>query len=497
MTGTSPPHGQQLLDPQLPYDMGPRADRAGADVRLQQFVNDATLRKDRERVQAFQAALGARYDQARALAGQIRQHTLDHLDVYLDRFVDRATAAGATIHFATDAAQAREICLNIARRHDCRLCVKSKSMVTEEIHLVPAMQEAGIETIETDLGEFIIQLDDDAPSHIVTPMIHKDRVSVAEAFQRELGAGYTEDPERLTMIAREYLRQKYRQADLGISGANFLVAETGTVVLCTNEGNADMAVHGPPVHVVVTGIEKVIPLRRHLPVFLKLLARSSTAQPLTVYTTLLTGPRRDHEHDGPSEMHIVLVDNGRTELLAPESRELLRCIRCGACLNACPVYRKVGGGHAYGAVYSGPIGAVITPLFKGLANYPDLPQASSLCGACHQACPVDIDIPNHLVRLRRELVERRLTPWVDRVLYRLWARSMRRPLTYRLASAMLPLSLRLMGRVPERGDPHGDRAWIARLPGPLRGWTSQRDLPTPTSASFRRWWCQRNQERAS
>lgn len=483
------PQGNPLHVP-LPYDIRPRAAKATADIQLQQFVNTATLGKDRGRRAAFTRVFGEHHQDLRALAASIRQHTLDHLDVYLERFIDRATAAGVTVHFAADAAQANAICLAIAARNGCRRCVKSKSMVTEEIGLVPALQAAGIETVETDLGEFIIQLDHDAPSHIVTPMIHKDRTAVGRAFTRELGVPYTEDPEELAGIAREHLREKYRRADLGISGANFLIAETGSIVLCTNEGNGRFSTSAPRVHIAVAGIEKVLPEMRHLSVLLKVLARSSTAQPLTVYTSIITGPRRPDEHDGPEEVHLVLLDNGRTEILREGTRELLRCIRCGACLNACPVYRKIGG-HAYGAVYCGPIGATITPLFKGLHNYPDLPHASSLCGACFEACPVKIDIPRHLVRLRAEMVRGGVTRWQDRLLYRAWARTLRRGWTYRLASRLHRGILRVLAEHSGSAggsDPHASRGWISHGPGPLAGWTSQRDLPTPTAESFREWW---------
>ncbi|MBI4881697.1 MAG: iron-sulfur cluster-binding protein [Planctomycetes bacterium] len=481
------------LHPRLPFDMKARAARATEDETLQRFIFAATHEKDRGRVRVCQRAFGERYDAIRELAGAIKQHTLDHLDAYLEQFIDRAEAAGARVHFAAGAEQANAIGARIAAAHGCKLCVKSKSMVTEEIGLLPVLERLGVEVVETDLGEFIIQLDHDAPSHIVTPMIHKDRRSVARAFVRELGAEYTEDPEQLTRIARAHMRTKYRRADLGISGANFLIAETGSVVLCTNEGNADFSVSGPPVHVVFVGIEKVVPTMRHLAVFLKLLARSATAQELTVYTTIITGPRRAAEHDGPGEVHIILVDNGRTEILRAPTRELLRCIRCGACLNACPVYRKVGGGHAYGAVYSGPIGSVITPLFKGIENYPDLPQASSLCGACLEACPVKIDLPRHLVRLRRESVERKVTRWRDRQMYRLWAAVLERPWAFGAARAFQRWLLRswagsrdAASRTPE--DPLRNHGWVRALPGLGRGWTECRDLITPPSGSFRRWW---------
>lgn len=478
MSGAS---GESPLFPALPFEMKARAAAAGRDVRLQQFVKTATTRKDDGRREVFAAAFGDRYDEVRRLAGEIKQHTLDHLDAYLERFIERAEAAGTVVHFANDAAEANAICLRIAKENGCTRCVKSKSMVTEETHLLPALEGAGIETVETDLGEFILQLDGDAPSHIVTPMIHKDRSAVARAFVRELGAPYTEDPTELTMIAREHLRGVYRRADLGISGGNFLIADTGTLVVCTNEGNADFVMAGPRVHVAMVGIEKVVPTLDHLGVMLKLLARSATAQPLTVYTTMVTGPRQSGEHDGPEQVHVILLDNGRTKLLAGEARELLRCIRCGACLNACPVYRKVGGGHAYGAVYSGPIGAVLTPELKGLASYPDLAQASSLCGACFEACPVHIDIPAHLVRLRKEAVEARITGWWERAAMRAWARVMRSGWMYRMGLRAARVGTRIAAGEKER-------AWIGELPGPLSGWTETRDFPMPAARGFREWW---------
>ncbi|HEY3242973.1 MAG TPA: LUD domain-containing protein, partial [Phycisphaerae bacterium] len=302
-----PSHTPRVASPlevHLPYDLAPQAARALGDARLQQFVNQATLTKDLGRQQACRAAFGERYDAVRALAGRIKQHTLDHLDYYIGQFVDRATATGAQVHFAEDAQQANAICIDIAQRNGCRLCVKSKSMVTDETGLVAMLETAGVETIETDLGEFILQLDHDAPSHIVTPMIHKDRTAVGRAFARELGVPYSDDPHELTRIARAYLRDKYRRADLGISGANFLVAQTGSIVICTNEGNARFCTSAPRIHVALVGIEKLIPRLEHLSVLLKLLARSATAQPLTCYTQIITGPRRAAEHDGPDEVHV-------------------------------------------------------------------------------------------------------------------------------------------------------------------------------------------------
>jgi L-lactate dehydrogenase complex protein LldF len=467
------------LFPKLPYAMRPRGEAAVHDEQLQAFLRRATRTKDEGRRERMPATFGARVDEMRALAGRIKRHALDHLDFYLERFVENAEAAGARIHFAKDAEQANDVAVSIAKEVGAKLCVKSKSMVTEETRLLPALEAAGCTTVETDLGEFILQLDGDAPSHIVTPMIHKDRAAVARAFTRELDASYTEDPAELTRIARGHLRERYRKADLGICGANFLVAESGTVVVCTNEGNGRFCTSAPPTLIVFAGIEKLVPKEEHLGVLLKVLARSSTAQPLTCYTHLMTGPRRADEPDGPERMDIVLIDNGRTDVLRqPPNRELLACIRCGACLNACPVYRCVGG-HSYGAVYSGPIGAVLTPQLKGPANYPDLPHASSLCGACLEACPVEIDLPHHLIRLRAEMVEHRVTGWRERLGMRLWARMLQWTWTYRLG-AWMHRRLR--------------RGWARSARGPLRAWTRERDLPPPAANSFRDWW-RRNRAR--
>ena len=484
------------LHVELPYDIRPRAARAIADVQLHQFITRATTGKARERRESLGGAFGERYDAVRKLAGSIKQHTLDHLDWYLEQFIDRASAVGVQVHFATDAAQANAICVQIARENGCRLCIKSKSMVTEETGLVPALEAIGVETVETDLGEFIIQLDHDAPSHIVMPMIHKDRAAVGRAFARELGATYTEDPAQLAEIARVHLREKYRQAGehgLGVSGANFLVAQTGSIVICTNEGNGRFCTSVPRVHVAFAGIEKLIPRAEHLGVLLKVLARSATGQPLTCYTHMITGPRRPGEPDGPEQVHLILLDNGRTEILREETRELLRCIRCGACLNACPVYRTIGG-HSYGSVYSGPIGAVITPLLKGLSNYPDLPHATSLCGACYEACPVKIDLPRQLIGLRRRMVQQGVTGWRERALHRVWGWSLRYSWSYRVAARVQRWALRRMARRSggfDERDPFASRGWLSRAPGPLGAWTEERDFPTPTAKSFGDWWKER------
>src|SRR5262249_45486005 len=292
------------------------------------------------------------------------------------------------------------IIVDIARQTNCKRAVKSKSMTSEEVHLNPALEASGVEVTETDFGEYIIQLAGERPSHLVAPAVHHTRESVARVLSNHLGQQLPDDPKTLALTGRRVLREKFFAADLGITGGNFAVAETGTIVLITNEGNGRLTTACPRVHVALVGMEKVIPRFADLPVFLKLLARAATGQTLSIYTTMITGPRQKGEIDGPEEFHLVLLDNGRSKVLATPFRESLQCIRCGACLNACPVYRRIGG-HAYGGVYSGPIGSILTPLYDSLADNPHLPHASSLCGACQAACPVRINIPHQPTGLRR------------------------------------------------------------------------------------------------
>lgn len=441
------------------------------DQRVRTAVHLATWRKVADRAASMDAL--PHFEEIRARAAQIRRHTLERLPEYLGRFVERVTALGATVHFAPDAAAACQTIIEIAAARGLKLAVKSKSMTTEEVHLNDALLGAGVRVVETDLGEFIVQIDHDRPSHIITPIIHKDRRQVAQAMTRELGCEYTEDPTAMTKIARRHLRDIFRRCDLGITGVNFGIAETGSLCLLTNEGNGRMTITRPRVHVALLGIEKIIPRLRDLPVFLKLLARSSTGQAMGVYTTLISGPRRPDDVDGPQELHVVLLDNGRSGILAGPMAEVLRCIRCGACLNACPVYRNVGG-HAYNSVYPGPIGSLVSPLLYG-HQYDELPRASSLCGLCQRACPVEIDIPKLLVQLR--VASHARQSWTKRIGIRGWAWAMRHAWMYRLGQ-------RLMRRfLPDDGS-----GWIRQGVGPLKEWTAQRDLPRPPAQSFRRLW---------
>ena len=343
-------------------------------------------------------------------ARRIKEQVLDNLDYYLELLHDQVTAAGGHVHFARDAAQANAIVSEIARTRGVKIATKSKSMVSEELDLNHALEAIGVDVYETDLGEYIIQLAGETPSHLVAPALHKTKEQVSELFHDRLGVPLTDDIEEMARVARVALRDKFLAADLGISGANFLIAETGTLVIITNEGNGRLCTSAPRIHVGITGMEKVIPSVQDLATFLRLLPRSATGQRLTSYVSMVSGPRRSADEDGPEEFHLVLVDNGRSRMLAdPDLREALYCIRCGACLNICPVYGKVGG-HAYGWVYPGPIGSIVSPSLVGLKDAKDLPNASSLCGACREVCPIRINIPRMLLHLRSKLADEPDTP---------------------------------------------------------------------------------------
>src|SRR6267378_4525819 len=385
---------------------------------------------------------------------------------------------GGHVHFATTAEEARDVVLDIARRTGARMAVKSKSMATEEIHLNDALEAIGVTPVETDLGEYIIQLAHERPSHIIAPAIHKTKGQVAELFSRELKRpGLPADPEVLTKIAREELREKFLTADLGITGANFAVAETGTVVLVTNEGNGRMATSLPRVHIAVMGVEKVIPSMTDLAVFLAILAKSATGQKLSVYTTLVQGPRRPSQLEGPDEFHLVLLDNGRIAQIAGTLREALYCLRCGACLNVCPVYRQIGG-HAYGYTYPGPIGILLTAMLKGAASVKDLAHASSLCGACKDVCPVRIDIPRMLVELREQVEREKIASWPERMVFGLARRLM-------TSSSLFALGA-VLGRIAQRPFIRNGR--VKGLPLFFGKWTRTRDLPPVASRTFSERW---------
>jgi len=357
---------------------------------------------------------------------QIRQATIANLAEYLEEFERNAQQAGAVVHWAKDASDVGRIVLDIAQREQASLIVKSKSMVTEEIQLNHQLELAGVDVVETDLGEYIIQLAEERPSHIIAPAVHKTTEQVAELFARKLEQHVESDPNTLTEVARKTLRKMFLEARIGISGVNLGVAETGSVVLVTNEGNGRMVTSLPDVHIAVMGIERLAPTWAAAASWLSLLARSATGQPLSIYTSVVTGPARRDELDGPREVHIILLDHQRSSLTGTHYQEVLECIRCGACLSVCPVYREAGG-HAYHSPYSGPIGAVISPLLFGLEHYPGLPQASTLCGACLDVCPVKIDLPRMLLALRADEVEKGLVSWPERTLEQGVAKMMATP----------------------------------------------------------------------
>jgi len=444
-----------------------------ADVRLQK-----NLKKLSEKFVTARTAAIAELDDfegTREAAVERRNRALASLDVWLDIFERNATARGATVLYAQTPEQACRLIVAIGRRHGVRKATKSKSMVSEEIGLNRALAAAGIEPVETDLGEYILQINDnEPPSHIIAPVIHKDREEIAELFARTHGTARKTEITDLTGEARRVLRGHFLSAEMGITGANFLIAETGSAAIVTNEGNEGMCTILPPtVHVVLAGIEKLLPTLEDAATLMRLLTRSATGQPISNYFSLITGARGAGDLDGPEHMYYVLVDAGRTGLLGGEFQDMLRCIRCGACMNHCPVYQKVGG-HAYGWVYPGPMGSVLTPSYTGLENALDLPHAATLCGQCSVVCPVGIPLPDLLRKLRERQFERALRPWPERMALRTWGLVARHPRLYRAGSRIAARVLKWIG---------GERRRIGWLPL-ARGWTDQRDLPAPGGRTF-------------
>jgi L-lactate dehydrogenase complex protein LldF len=460
---------------------GPETFAANARAALRDATLTGALRRATDTFAERRAgAIGQvpDWEALRTRAAAIKAHTLARLDHYLEQFVANAERSGVVVHWAVDAEQACSIVRRLATERSARRLVKSKSMATEEIHLNAALAQDGAEPVETDLGEWIIQLAGEMPSHIIVPAIHKTKEAIGELFVDKLGIPKSSEPAVLAEHARTRLRAHFAAADMGISGVNFGVAATGTILVLENEGNARMTTTLPRVHVAVMGIEKVIPRFADLEVFLKLLPRSGTGQHLTTYQSLLTGP--DPAGQGPRELHVVLLDNGRSRIAVDEvMRQTLACIRCGACLNACPVYQSIGG-HAYGSVYPGPIGAILTPQLAGMHSAGTLPFASSLCGACKDVCPVKIDIPSLLLELRQRAVEGTATQppargaWYERLVWKAWAFAMRGPRRYRIAM--------MLARIGEK------LPFARRLAGPMRAWASTRELPTLAKRSFRSTW---------
>jgi L-lactate dehydrogenase complex protein LldF len=424
------------------------------------------------------------FDALRDAARDIKNHTLSLLDLYLETFEARATARGSQVHFAVTAEEANRIVADICRTHGAKTITKGKSMVGEETGLNGFLEANGFAPVETDLGEYIIQIRHELPSHIIMPAVHLRKAQIEADFRRvhkDLPKERNlDEPAALLAEARATLRTKFLAAEVGITGANFLIAETGSAVIVTNEGNGDLTATLPKVHIVLASIEKLVPSLEDMAQLMRVLARSATGQEMSVYTTIFTGPRRPDDPDGPIEHHIVIVDNGRTAMLAGKFRDMLRCIRCGACLNHCPVYHAVGG-HAYGWVYPGPMGAVLTPSLIGIDKAGHLPNASTFCGRCEEVCPVRIPLPRLMRFWREREFERRLSPAVQRTGLKLWAFVAKRPRLYRLATAPAMQVL----------------AWFGRKQGRFRflpfatGWTKHRDLPAPQGKTFQEQWRER------
>ena len=426
------------------------------------------------RAQAVEAYGAEAFERLRSAGAEIRDRALANLDAYLERFEREATRRGATVLFAADGAEARDLVLEICAMHGIRKAIKSKSMLSEEADLNEALAGAGVQPVETDLGEYIIQLASEPPSHIIAPAVHKSKDEVADLFATSHGKPRKTDIAQMTREAREALRAHFLSADLGISGGNFLVAETGSGAVVTNEGNGRMVTTLPRVHVCITGIEKVIPTLEDFATLLRLLTRSATGQAISNYVSFFTGPRQAGDRDGPEHMYFILVDGGRTNLVGTDLEEMLRCIRCGACMNHCPVYKTVGG-HAYGWVYPGPMGAVLTPSYVGLENARDLPYAATLCNQCGVVCPVRIPLAELLRKLREQEVEQGLRPRSEILGLRAWSWVAQRPRLYAFATRWAARILRWLGGRTRR---------MRKLPF-AGGWTAARDFPAPQGATFR------------
>jgi L-lactate dehydrogenase complex protein LldF len=455
-----------------------------ADAQLQRALSKGLGFVERRRLAAERLP---EFDALRDAARDIKDHTLAHLDLYLEAYEARVTAAGGRVHYAVTAEAARAIVLQICRSADARSVTKGKTMIAEEIGLNDFLEHNGIEPVETDLGEYIIQIRHEMPSHIIAPAIHLNKDQVEADFRR-VHTHLPKDrnlaePATLLAEARGILREKFLAADVGITGANFLVAETGTSIIVTNEGNGDLTQTLPKIHVVLATIEKLVPTLEDASTLLRVLARSATGQDMSVYTTLSTGPRRRDDPDGPGEYHVVILDNGRSSMLGGEFAAMLRCIRCGACMNHCPVFNAIGG-HAYGWVYPGPMGAVLTPALIGVDKAGHLPNASTFCGRCEEVCPVRIPLPRMMRSWREREFERHLSPATVRGGLRFWAFFAKRPGLYGLATALAARALSIFGRSK------GRFRWL-----PLAsGWTGHRDFPAPQGGTFRAQWKRRRRQ---
>ncbi len=454
-----------------------------ADTQLQRALSKGLGFVERRRLAAERLP---EFEALRDAARDIKNHTLAHLDLYLEAYEARLAAGGGTLHYAITAEEARAIVLDVCRKAAAKTVTKGKTMIAEEIGLNDFLEQNGIQPVETDLGEYLIQIRHEMPSHIIAPAIHLNKDQVEADFRRvhtHLPSDRNlAEPATLLAEARGVLRERFLAADVGITGANFLVAETGTSIIVTNEGNGDLTQTLPKVHIVLATIEKLVPTLEDVSTLLRVLARSATGQDMSVYTTLSTGPRRPDDPDGPSEYHVVILDNGRSSMLGGEFEEMLRCIRCGACMNYCPVFNAIGG-HAYGWVYPGPMGAVLTPALVGVDKAGNLPNASMFCGRCEEVCPVRIPLPRMMRSWREREFERHLSPATVRGGLKFWAFFAKRPALYGLATAIASRLLWLVGRNTGR---------FRRLAF-AGGWTRHRDFPAPQGATFQAQWRRRRQ----
>jgi L-lactate dehydrogenase complex protein LldF len=460
--------------------------------RVEKSIHNSFMRgavagaQDRLQTRRLEAAaeLG-NWEEWRALGEEIRKHTLENLDYYLMQLSENVAKRGGHVFFAQTAEEANEYIRDVVVKKNAKKIVKSKSMVTEEINMNAVLEAAGCEVIETDLGEYILQVDDhDPPSHIVAPALHKNKEQIREVFKKKLNYNKTENPEELALHARKTLRQHYLTADVGITGCNFAIAESGSITLVTNEGNADLVTALPKTQITVMGMERIVPTFQEMEVLVSLLTRSAVGQKLTSYITVLTGPRDEGDVDGPEEFHLVVVDNGRSNILGTEFQSVLQCIRCAACVNVCPVYRHIGG-HSYGSIYSGPIGAVLSPLLGGYDDYKELPYASTLCAACSEACPVKIPLHELLHKHRQVIVERDgIAPISEKLAMKAFGLGAASSLLYKFGSKIAPAAM----------NPFTVDHRISKGPGPLKAWTEIRDLPAPGKERFRDWFKKRQKE---
>ncbi|RHW31426.1 iron-sulfur cluster-binding protein [Neobacillus notoginsengisoli] len=453
--------------------------------RVQEGIHDSFMRGA---VAGAQERMGTRrrdvtvelgdWEEWRNHGEEIRQHVLENLDYYLEQLSENVAKRGGHVFFAQTAEEASQYITEVAKKKNAKKVVKAKSMVSEEISMNQALEAAGCEVIETDLGEYILQVDDhDPPSHIVVPALHKNKEQIRDVFTDKLGYDKTSKPEELAAHARDMLRKEFLAADIGVTGCNFAVAETGSFSLVTNEGNADLVANLPKTLITVMGMERIVPTFEEMEVLVSMLTRSAVGQKLTSYITVLTGPKQEAEADGPEEFHLVIVDNGRSNILGGEFQSVLQCIRCAACINVCPVYRHVGG-HSYGSIYSGPIGAVLSPLLGGYDEYKELPYASTLCGACTEVCPVKIPLHQLLHKHREIIVEREgRAPISEKLAMKAFGFGAASPGLYKLGSKMAPTAM----------NPFTVGEKITKGPGPLKAWTDIRDFPAPNKERFRDW----------